>query len=92
MANEACAAGKQASHVEAELGRLSNATERLDNLVGRLGNRLCAVIMPMPVAGEAIPCAPRPTLVPLADSIRTDRERVEDSCERLLSLLNNMEL
>ena len=82
---------KSSPQVETEFKELTGAIETLDASLSRLGDRI------MPVVRESSACpqgisAPERELVPLANELRRNRQKIEGLSERIQSWLNRIEL
>lgn len=82
---------KSSPQVETQFKEMGSAIERLDNMLDRLGDRIVLVIREV----GPTPCgvgAPEAELVPLANELRRNRQKVESLTDRVQSWINRIEL
>lgn len=86
-----CANEVASSQVNRELGELSEAIHSLDEMLMRLGDKIACVLVDEGKGCED-PSCPQPMLVPLADQIRVNRQRIVNLRDRVQSQVNRIEL
>lgn len=87
----ACGATKAQSQVGENFSDLSKSIGNLDDLLSRLGDKLCPVLRMEPEA-KGLAGAPDCTIVPLAEEVRSHRRRVDRAADLVQSWLNRIEL
>lgn len=87
----ACGNPKTNTQVEEGFSDLSKSIENLDNLLMRLGDKLCPVLRLEEAEGCAPPI-PECILVPLAEELRDRRKRIDRASDQVQSWLARIEI
>lgn len=81
------------TQVDDQFSDLSKSIQNLDDLLGRMTEKLIPVLRNELVAGaNTTPCAPECGLVPLAEEIRHNRKKVDRAAEQVQSWLSRIEI
>lgn len=83
---------KRITQFDDELNQISTALDSFEKLVASLGETLQPVVHVSPPTPESMKASPEAMLVPLADSIRNRRRRLENLVARLGELHGAIEL